>query len=349
MNNKPFYRNIHIILLLAAIVTNLLLFYVVMYVNGNRLIPYGISFRDFWREDWLFLLQFYAITYFVYYSIAFFNKAFQPNQNSASRFIKELLFIIVAGFMLQEIFRTLFIKFVVLPEDPKTLNVKLRMLQMVNVTVVLVQYSFMTSLRIFRYLQQKQLEVVRLQKEYTQSQFEALKNQLSPHFLFNSLSVLSSLVYVDADLAETFIEKLSKTYRYLLEQRDKEKIEVKKEIEFLEAYYFLLQQRFGKKLQLHLLPVTVDGFIIPHSLLISMEYVVSNNAMSASKPLIIQVANDDDGLYISYNPNPKSTIEKNSVEQLRHLQERYEAAGVAASVLPVQKDGSSSIIQFPFI
>jgi two-component system, LytTR family, sensor kinase len=348
MNSKPFYKNIHIILPLVAIVTDLLLYFVFVYVNGNTFFPRGLTLREFWRENWLIMLQFYTITYFVYYSINYFNKAFSNNENSASRFIKELVFIIVAGFIIQEVFRTIFIKFIVLPENPKTLNAKLRMLQMVNVTAILVQYSFMTSVRIYRYLQQKQLEVVRLQKEYTQSQFEALKNQLNPHFLFNSLSVLSSLVYVNADTAETFVEKLSKTYRYLLEQRDKEKIDVSKEIEFLQAYHFLLQQRFGKKLQLQIDVVNKKGYLVPHSLLIAMEYIVSNNTMSVLKPLQINVTADDNALSIKYNANAKTNIEKRSFDQLHHLQERYMAADDAASVLPLQKN-DLTIIQFPFI
>jgi len=348
MAKKRFYQNIHFILLATAIVTDLLLYYVFMYVNGNRLIPYGITFHEFWRENWLFMLQFYVVTYFVYYSITYFNSVFKSNPNSASRFIKELLFIIIVGFILQEIFRTVFIKLVVVPEDPKTLNVKLRMLQMVNVAAILVQYSFMTSLRIYRYLQQKQLEIVRLQKEYTQSQFEALKNQLNPHFLFNSLSVLSSLVYVDADVAEAFIEKLSKTYRYLLEQRDKEKVEASKEIDFLQAYIFLLQQRFGKKLQVSLEGLNRNGFLIPHSLLIAMEYIVSNNSMSASKPLCIDITPKDHCIQLTYHSSPKATIEKNSLEQLQHLQDRYVTFTKTASVLPVQKNESTTI-QFPFV
>ncbi|GEO11572.1 hypothetical protein SAE01_40680 [Segetibacter aerophilus] len=319
-----------------------------MYVNGNRLNPYGVPLKEFWREDWLFILQFFVITYFVYYSIDYFNNTNKANQNSSVRFIKELLFIIIVGFILQEFFRTIFIKFIVRPEDPKTLNAKLRLLQMVNVAAILVQYSFMTSLRIYEYLQQKQLEIVRLQKEYTQSQFEALKNQLNPHFLFNSLSVLSSLVYVDADVAEEFIEKLSKTYRYLLEQRDREKIEVSKEINFLRAYIFLLQQRFGKKLKVTMTNVNGKGLLVPHSLLIAMEYIISNNTMSTSKPLCIDITANGNSLQIAYNSNPKPTIEYDSEKQLQHLQKKYLLVEESASVLP-QQQGELTAIQFPFI
>lgn len=341
MPTKPFYRNIHFILWVTAIVTDLLLYFVFVYVNANTFIPRGLTVHEFWRENWLILLQFLAITYFVYYTIRFFNRTAKPN--AASRFVKELLFIIIAGFLLQEIFRTIFINFIVAPEDSKTLTAKLRMLQMVNVTAVVVQYAFMTSVRVYRYLQQKQLEIIRLQKEYTQTQFEALKNQLNPHFLFNSLSILSSLVYVDADLAETFIEKLSKTYRYLLEQRDKEKVNVSSEMDFLHAYSFLLNQRFGKKLELKIGELKSNGNLIPHSLLIAMEYIVSNNGMSASKPLQISVVAEGDGLVLSYNDNAKANIEKNSMEQLQHLHDKYTAVDEHFFVLPKKQDNITQI------
>lgn len=348
MSKKPFYKNIHLILLISAIVTDLLLFFVFMYVNGSHHLIAELTFKEFWRENWLMILQFYAITYFVYYAIGYFNKAFIQKQNSAERFIKEILFITVAGFILQEIFRTVFIEIVVVPEASETLDVKLRMLQMVNVAAILVQYSFMTSLRIYRYLQQKQLDLVRLQKEYTQSQFEALKNQLNPHFLFNSLSALSSLVYVDADIAETFIEKLSKTYRYVLEHRDKEKIELSKEFDFLKAYIFLLKQRFGRKLEVKLKEVDSNSFLIPHSLLIAMEYIVSNNSMSATNPLMIEINTTDNSIEIAYNANTKKTIESSSELQLQHLQERYALTVHSVSLMPKKLD-YLSVIKFPFI
>jgi hypothetical protein len=325
-----------------------MLFMVLMYVNGNRLVPYGLTFKEFWREDWLFSLQFYAISYFVYYSIQYFNKSNKENQNGYSRFIKEVLFIIIVGFILQEFFRTIFIKFIVRPEDPKTLSAKLRLLQMVNVAAILVQYSFMTSMRIFNYLQQKQLEIIRLQKEYTQSQFEALKNQLNPHFLFNSLSVLSSLVYVDEDIAEQFIEKLSKTYRYLLEQRDREKIDVTNEIDFLRNYIFLLEQRFGKKVQVTIHDDYKKGFLVPHSMLIAMEYIISSNIMSQSKPLVIDIDTTPRSVQITYNPNPKTTIENASNEQLQQLQKRYLLVNRSAILAP-QSKGELTTIQFPFV
>lgn len=348
MKQKLLYKNVHFVLSLTAIATNLLLFIVFVYINTGKLLPDNLTGKEFWRENWLILLQFYAITYFVYYSITHFNIRYKAKPNGARRFVKEILFIGIAGFFLQEIFRTIFINVIVVPEDPSTLNVKLRMLQMVNVAAILIQYSFMTSMRIYRYLQQKQVNLVRLQKEYTLSQFEALKNQLNPHFLFNSLSILSSLVYADANAAEEFIAKLSKTYRYLLDERDKDTVHISREIEFLEAYVYLLSQRFGKKIHINFYNNHISGKLIPHSLLIAMEYIVSNNVMSTNKPLIINIDTNKHGLTITYNAQAKTSIEQDSLLQLEHLQKRYMGINNAFHLLPVQKN-DKTVIELPFL
>ena len=95
-----------------------------------------------------------------------------------------------------------------------------------------------------------EIQAEQLKKENALAQFEALKNQVSPHFLFNSLSILSSLVHVDANLSEKFIDQLSKAYRYILEQKNNETVSLKTEMNFLNAYAFLLKIRFENKFDL---------------------------------------------------------------------------------------------------
>ena len=92
-----------------------------------------------------------------------------------------------------------------------------------------------------------EIQTQQLMKENALAQFEALKNQVSPHFLFNSLSILSSLVHVDANLSEKFIDQLSKAYRYILEQKDNDTVTLKTELDFLQSYAFLLKIRFENK------------------------------------------------------------------------------------------------------
>ncbi len=343
--------NIHFIFPFAALACDFLLYYVFVYMQVGIFWPGDLTFKGYWRENWLISIQFYITLYFVYYSIQYFNRKYRHAPNSIARFIQELLLISLIGFFIQEAFRWTFIKLIVVPEDDTNfLKLKLRMLLTVSMTFLLVLYSLMTSIRIFRYLQQKQLELMKWQREYAQSQFEGLKNRLNPHFLFNSLSILTSLVYVDADKAETFIEKLSKTYRYLLEQKDKDKVPLKKEMEFFEGYKYLVEQRFGKKLQF---TIQVDErhlekALPPHALMIALEYIVANNAMSAAKPLIVELFAEDNSFFIRYCCQPKAQIESNSEKQLMTLKERYHYLSPYRA-MEVVTDGKWSSINYPLI
>src|SRR5690606_11371132 len=94
-------------------------------------------------------------------------------------------------------------------------------------------------------------QLIRLQKENLQSQFEVLRQQVNPHFLFNSLNVLTSLIKLEPDLAEKFTEHLSKVYRYVLENKDNELVNIRTELDFLEAYVFLLNIRFMNKIEVN--------------------------------------------------------------------------------------------------
>lgn len=343
-------NRVHFLFPLAGIVTSFLLGDVFLYINTGKIFA-NLLLTKFIGES-LMLCIFTIITlYFVHYTIEYFNQKFYGRTNHSYRFFQEIIFIMLAGFFIQEVFRQVFIFFMVRPEnDPAFLEKKLRQFQLINLTFLLVIYSFMTSLRIFRYLQQKQLELARWHREYTQSQFEVLKNQLNPHFLFNSLSVLTSLVYVDAGKAERFIEKLSKTYRYLLEQKDKETVSLSKELEFLDAYLFLTDQRFGKKLKV-VIGINGDSAswaLPPHSLIIAMEFIIANNTMSLAHPLQISLSIMQDYLHIEYSYQLKNQIEANSRDQLYNLQERYNYL-TAPRRMKVETDADLGVIKYPLI
>jgi LytS/YehU family sensor histidine kinase len=183
-------------------------------------------------------------------------------------------------------------------------------------------------------LQQKQAEVARWQKEIIQSQFEALKDQLNPHFLFNSLSVLTALVYQDAMVAEQFIDKLSKTYRYLLDHRDKPYVALESELGFLSNYQFLLSYRFGSKLRIDY-QVLASGkkvYLPPHTLMILLEHIVSTSRMSIARPLTISLQIVQQRLLISHSLQPRPGMEHKKDKRLLALQERYDALGNGANI-----------------
>lgn len=138
-------------------------------------------------------------------------------------------------------------------------------------------------------------QLLRLQKENLQSQFDVLKQQVNPHFLFNSLNVLISLIKLEPNLAETFTERLAKVYRYVLENRDENLVTVRTELEFLKAYVFLIDTRFQGKVL-----ITIDineemenRLVLPLSLQLLIENAIKHNAFSTKSPLKIRLFIDE--------------------------------------------------------
>lgn len=148
----------------------------------------------------------------------------------------------------------------------------------------------------FSELQAKKTELLQLQKENLQSQFEMLKNQVNPHFLFNSLNVLTSLISVDPETAEKFTGQLSKVYRYVLEHRSDDLVQLSTELEFLKSYTFLLGIRFGDKLEVNynIDDAMPDSKLPPLSLQILIENAIKHNVFTNRSPLIIDIFADEE-------------------------------------------------------
>lgn len=158
-----------------------------------------------------------------------------------------------------------------------------------------------------------EIQAEQLIKENALAQFEALKNQVSPHFLFNSLSILSSLVHVDANLSEKFIDQLSRAYRYILEQKDNETVFLKTELDFLNAYAFLLKIRFENKFDVKVSITDLEAEkyrIAPLTLQLLIENCVKHNRMSEREPLVISISIGDDYLVVMNPARPRIEEEK---------------------------------------
>lgn len=148
----------------------------------------------------------------------------------------------------------------------------------------------------FSELQIKKTELLKLQKENLQSQFEMLKNQVNPHFLFNSLNVLTSLISVEPEIAEKFTGQLSKVYRYVLEHRSDDLVQLSTELEFLKAYTFLLGIRFGDKLdvQYRINGEKSETRLPPLCMQILIENAIKHNTFTSRSPLLIDIFVDDE-------------------------------------------------------
>lgn len=158
------------------------------------------------------------------------------------------------------------------------------------------------------------------------AKFESLKNQLDPHFLFNSLNVLTSLIGENPYQAEKFTTKLSKVYRYVLEQKDKDLVPLDEELRFAKSYMQLLQMRFEEAIEFSIPESTSseDLKIVPLSLQLLLENAVKHNVITSGQPLKIRIYEDHGYLIVENTVNPKSSLEKSTKVGLKNIQQRYE-------------------------
>lgn len=157
------------------------------------------------------------------------------------------------------------------------------------------------------------------------AKFESLKNQLDPHFLFNSLNVLTSLIGENPQQAEKFTTKLSKVYRYVLEQRNKDLVPITEELQFAKSYMQLLGMRFEDAVKFNI-PDNVTDLelkIVPLSLQLLLENAVKHNVVSSSRPLTINIYEEGNYLIIENNINPKEAIGKSTKVGLQNIADRY--------------------------
>jgi PAS domain S-box-containing protein len=169
-------------------------------------------------------------------------------------------------------------------------------------------------------------QLINLQKENLQSQFDVLKQQVNPHFLFNSLNVLASLIKLEPDLAEKFSEQLSKVYRYVLENKDNELVDLNTELNFLDAYIFLLNIRFVDKLIVKInIPNSRRGDqIIPLAMQLLIENAIKHNVMSKSEPLVIDIFIDSTNyINVINNLQERPSQLVSTGVGLKNIQNRY--------------------------
>jgi two-component system LytT family sensor kinase len=167
-------------------------------------------------------------------------------------------------------------------------------------------------------------EVERFRKENAEYQFEMLKLQLNPHFLFNSLNTLSSLVHHDPVKAAEFIRRLSDVYRYVLENRNKELVSLREEMEFIHSFSFLQGLRFQGMIDFHFIigEELLDRKIAPMTLQLLIENAVKHNVVSRKQPLNIAISAENDNLIVKNNLQPKEELSGTGVG-LKNISSRY--------------------------
>lgn len=157
------------------------------------------------------------------------------------------------------------------------------------------------------------------------AKFESLKNQIDPHFLFNSLNVLSSLIEENPENAQRFTTSLSKIYRYVLEQKDKELVTLEEELSFAKTYMNLLKMRFENSISYEL-PENYDypeAKVVPLSLQLLLENTIKHNVVSEQKPLHIKIYIEDNYLIVENNFQKKEVLQDRKGVGLQNIVDRY--------------------------
>lgn len=194
-----------------------------------------------------------------------------------------------------------------------------------TVIITIVITLFLTSHAFLSNWRQTAIDAERLQKENMIAKYESLKNQVNPHFLFNSFNALSNLVHEDPDKAIKFIKQLSEVYRYVLDTRNREVVSLKEELHFLDSYIYLQKIRFGDKLKFDIKLQNESSYIAPLALQILVENAIKHNVVSQEDPLKMRIYSQDDFIIVENNIQPKISLgEPSAGVGLENICKRYE-------------------------
>ncbi len=193
-------------------------------------------------------------------------------------------------------------------------------------------------------------EKEKLKRENIESQLEVLKSQVQPHFLFNSLNTLASIIPEEPKTAVKYVQNLSKVYRYILEIKDKKLIPVYEEMKCVQAYLFMLETRFGGNLRCNVVLENIEDnhYIVPLSIQMLVENAVKHNIISTKKPLTISITSQGAELKVWNNLQLKQEDEVTSTGTgLKNIANRYQIT--AGKKVQVLEDNHSFTVNLPLI
>ncbi|MDO9254775.1 MAG: histidine kinase [Bacteroidales bacterium] len=237
-----------------------------------------------------------------------------------------LIFYSVIAFMLVK-YMMYFIKYRSMPEDAWAFAATS------SLFTVLISFNMsliFTAIGFFKAWKRAVVNAEKLKTEMMAYKYESLRNQINPHFLFNSFNVLSDLVYADQAMAVKFINQLSDLFRYVLDSRDKELVPLSDELAFMQSYIYLLKTRFEDKLDLKIeLKAESDELIVPMTLQLLVENAVKHNEVSEAFPLQIRILRNDTFIEVENSlrikrvgDDSKNTGLKNIIQQFGYFTDR---------------------------
>lgn len=222
---------------------------------------------------------------------------------------------------------------------------------LVGLTADLIGSAFNEAIYSQQEWRRTQLEKEQLEKLHLQSQLDVLKNQINPHFLFNSLNSLSSLIGEDPGKAEEFVDKLSRVYRYILLHNGRDWVDLDTELAFIKAYFHLLQTRYGDGVQLtvSVSDAHFDRMLPPLTLQLLVENAIKHNVVHREKPLFIEIVSmGETELEIRNNLQPKNKqLVLSHGVGLKNISERYHIANAGAPL--VSEENGYFSVRLPLV
>ncbi|QWX85560.1 2TM domain-containing protein [Cellulophaga sp. HaHaR_3_176] len=215
--------------------------------------------------------------------------------------------------------------------------------------ITLIATIFFHAIYFYKAAQNKKVKEQKIIAGTASAKFDALKNQLDPHFLFNSLNVLTSLIEEDPKQAQKFTTSLSKVYRYVLEQKNKDLVSVDEELQFAKTYIRLLKMRFEDSIVFTVPDKSINpnAKIIPLSLQLLLENAVKHNVVNSNRPLHLKVVEESGRLIVSNNLQEKQVVKKSSGVGLQNIQERYKI--LSDKTVNIFKTEKEFVVELPIL
>jgi len=314
------------------------------------LLVFGISpLEDLYNFSLSFLISLIHVIVYWYaerWIVIYIRKRYNSLKDYKKRIIIQSVTVFFSTLVLCLIDETTELCFGGVPEVFEGSFFTMYMASLIITTIIICIYEGVYAFQLFKRSLIKNEE---LQRKNTQAQLESLKNQLNPHFLFNSLNTLISVIPENTKVAEKFAQNLSNIYRHILEIKDKELITLHEELAGIDAYQYLLSIRFGNHIQFEFKNLDqLDGkYIVPLSIQMVIENAIKHNVVSKARPLTISISLEDDIIKVCNNLQIKTTAVSSTGIGLENIEKRYQL--LSNKVVKVEKTETIFCICLPIL
>lgn len=338
-----FYKNISKIIVLTFVIFIVIEFFAI--ILGNKInFDIGLLITFGYTALYTFTLSFANSLVFDYLDRAYKNDRFS-RERILSGFTGSFFVSLIVIFLLR-IFEYVVVNnesLVTFIQNEKPGNYIFSIIATFVITLIIYAFYF------YKAYNENKVKEQKIIAGTASAKFESLKNQIDPHFLFNSLNVLSSLIEENPENAQRFTTSLSKIYRYVLEQKDKELVSVEEELSFAKTYMNLLKMRFENSL-FYELPETVanpEARVVPLSLQLLLENTVKHNVVSEQRPLHIKIFIENDYLVIRNDFQKKEVLQHRQGVGLQNIISRYNI--ITRRKVLIEQDGHYFSVSIPIL